>query len=67
MLISLTRCPRSAVKNSTDSLVLRFLRKIVSKRQDVCVIWYQRFQPRRSLNASAQLTRRTSANLSPKR
>merc|ERR1719342_914861 len=64
---SVFRCLRSAAKNSTDSLVLRFRRKIVNKRQDVSVIWCQKFQPRKSLNASAQLIRRTFVNLSPKR
>merc|ERR1719342_1268872 len=64
---SVFRCLRSAAKNSTDSLVLRFQRKIANKRQDVSVIWCQKFQPRKSLNASAQLTRRMCVNLSPKR
>merc|ERR1719300_1185959 len=64
---SVFRCLRSAAKNLSDSLVLRFQRKIVNKRQDVSVIWCQKFQPRKSLNASAQLTKRTSVNLSPKR
>merc|ERR1712029_1088577 len=59
--------PRRNARTSQSFNVFRCLRKIVNKRQDVSVIWCQKFPLRKSLNASAQLTRRTSVNLSPKR
>merc|ERR1719481_2311260 len=64
---SVSRCPRSTARNSTDNPALKFPRKIVNNRQDVSAHWYPRFQPRRSLNVSAPLTRRRSVNQCPRK
>merc|ERR1719392_627568 len=64
---SVFRYPRSTARNLTDNLALKFPRKIVNNRQDVSAHWFPRFLPRRSLNVSAPLTRRKSANLCPRK
>merc|ERR1712112_102628 len=63
---SVSRCPRSTARSSTDNLALKFPRRIVSNRQDVFAHWFPRFQPRRSLSVSAPLTRRRSVNQCPR-
>merc|ERR1712058_95412 len=64
---SASRCQRLNVRNSTDSLALRFQSRIVNRSPGVFAHWFPPSRPRRSVTVSAPLIRGMSVNQSPSR